>query len=111
MREYRMCLLLAIFFLTHYAKPIKSQEPGDPVAKALAEGEALRKQRDYDRALSAYRKADKLSHHTCADCFIQERDSEGILELKTYLAAPGADPKSRLEARWIIFSARSKRKT
>jgi tetratricopeptide (TPR) repeat protein len=188
MREYRICLLLAIFFLTLYAKPIKSQELSEPVAKALAEGEAFRKQRDYDRALSAYRKADKLSHHTCADCFIgmfrvdrelgnlqaalddakeavkaagedkakaaeahllrsallarmaskpndkklkeaesevrqvlvlapglaiahlnlgkilirQERDSEGILELKTYLAAPDANPKSRLEARRII---------
>ncbi|HXX21982.1 MAG TPA: redoxin family protein [Terriglobia bacterium] len=187
MRRYRI-FLLAIFFLTLYAKPIRGQQLSDPVAKALAEGEVFRKQRDYDRALSAYRKADKLSHHTCADCFIgmfrvdrelgnlqaalddikeavkaagddkskaaeahllrsallarmaskpndkklreaesevrqvlalapglavahlnlgmilirQERDSEGILELKTYLAAPDADLKARREARRII---------
>jgi len=188
MRAYRLLLPLAIFFLTLYANPIKSQELSEPAAKALAEGEAFRKQRDYERALSAYRKADKLSHHTCADCFIgmfrvdrelgnlqaalddtkeavkaagddkpkaveahllrsgllarmaskpndkklreaesevrqvlalapglaiahlglgkilirQERDSEGILELKAYLASPDTDPKSRREARRII---------
>jgi len=70
MRGYRIFLPLAIFFLTLYANPIKSQELSDPVAKVLAEGEAFRKQRDYDRALSAFRKADKLSHHTCADCYL-----------------------------------------
>jgi tetratricopeptide (TPR) repeat protein len=190
MRGCRLLLLLAIFFLILYAKPIKSQELSEPVAKALAEGEAFRKQRDYDRALSAYRKADKLSHHTCADCYLgmftvnrelgnlsaalddakqaakvagddkakaahahlvrgallahmasrpndkklkeaegeerealelapglaiarldlgkilirQERDSEGIVELKSYVAMPGIDAKSVLEARRIIVS-------
>ena len=190
MRGYRIFLPLAIFFLTLYANPIKSQELSDPVAKVLAEGEAFRKQRDYDRALSAFRKADKLSHHTCADCYLgmfmvnrelgnfsaalddtkqavkaagddkakaahahlvrgallaqmasrpndkklkeaegeerealelmpglanarvdlgkilirQERDSEGIVELKSYLAMPGIDAKSALEARRIILS-------
>ena len=187
MRRY-LLLLLAIFLFNVGMKPAKSQGPGEAVAKALADGDAFRKQRDYDRAMSAYRKADKLSHHTCAECYLgmfrvhrelgdltaaledakqavkaaggdkgkaaqahlvrsallahmaskpndkklkeaeaelrevvgltpdlalahlnlgkilirQERDDEGVVELKRYLAMPGADPKSALEARRII---------
>ena len=187
MRRYRL-FVLAIFLFTLCASPAKGQERGDPVANALAEGNDFLKQRDYDRALAAYRKGDKLSHHTCADCFLgifrvdrelgdlqaalddvkqavkaagsdqakasqahlargtllaqmawkpndkklreaesearqalalapemgiahfdlgkillrQERDSEGIVELKTYLATADVNPKSALEARRII---------
>jgi tetratricopeptide (TPR) repeat protein len=187
MPRYLFCLLL-VFIIPTCSKPARGQEQGDAVAKALADGDAFRKQRDYDRAMSAYRKADKLSHHTCADAFLgmcrlnrelgnlpaaledakqavkaagdnkseaaqahlvrstllarmaskpndkklkeaesevrevlelapnlpiahlnlgrilirQERDSEGIVELKRYLAMPGADAKSVLEARRII---------
>jgi len=41
------------------------------VAKALAQGDAFLKQRDFDNALGAYHKADKLSHHTCAECYLR----------------------------------------
>jgi thiol-disulfide isomerase/thioredoxin len=168
--------------------PATSQGQGDAISKAVAEGDGFLKQKDFDNALSAYRKGDKLSHHTCADCFLgmlrveravgnlpaalddakqavkaagddkakaaqahllrgallarmaskpndkklkeaevemrevltlapglaiahlnlgkilirQERDSEGSLELKSYLAAPDSNPKSVLEARRII---------
>ncbi len=187
MPRYLLCLLL-VFTIPTCPKPAKCQEPADAVAKALAEGDAFRTQRDDDRAMSAYRKADKLSHHTCADAFLgmcrlnrelgnlpaaledakqavkaagnnkakaaqahlvrsallarmaskpndkklreaeaevrevlelapdlpvaqlnlgkilirQERDSEGVVELKRYVAMPGADAKSVLEARRII---------
>ena len=187
MPRYLFCLLL-VFIISTCPKPAKCQEPADAVAKALAEGDAFRKQRDYDRAMSAYRKADKLSHHTCADAFLgmcrlnrelgnlpaaledakqavkaagdnkpkaaqahlvrsallarmaskpndkklreaeaevrevlelapnlpiahlnlgkilvrEERDGEGIPELKNYLASPVTDPKSVIEARRII---------
>jgi thiol-disulfide isomerase/thioredoxin len=187
MRRY-LIFFLVIFSFALCAKPAKSQEGGDRVAKTLAEGDAFRKHREYDKALSAYHKADKLSHHTCPDCYLcmfrvdrelgnlqgalddakqavkaagddkakaaqahllrsallthmaskpndkklreaeeevrqvlvlapglpiahlnlgkilirEERDSEGIDELKGYLAMPGADRKSALEARRII---------
>ncbi len=180
--------LLGIFLFTLCAKPVRSQEGGDSVADAVAEGNEFLKQKDFDKALGAFRKADKLSHHTCVDCFLgmfsadrergdlqaalddgkaavkaagndqakaaqahlvrstlltqmaakpndkklreaewevhqaldlapgltishfdlgkilirQERDSEGIVELKNYVATPGADPKLVLEARRII---------
>jgi len=189
MRRY-LIFLLAILLFIICAKPTKSQEHSDAVAKAVAQGDDYLKQKDFDNALAAYRKADKLSHHTCAECFLrmfkvdrqlgnldaalnetkeavkaagndkamaaqahlargamlaqiaskpsdkklkeaevevrqalalapglapthlilgkilirQERDSEGILELKSYLAAPNADPKSSLEARRIIVT-------
>lgn len=158
------------------------------MAQALAKGDAFLKRKDFPRALDAYRKADKLSHHACAECYLrmftverqsgdlpaalddakravkaagdnkslagqghllraallaqmagkpsdkklkeaedetrqaleldpslviahyslgtilirQERDSEGIAELKEYIAAPGTSPKNVSEARRII---------
>jgi thiol-disulfide isomerase/thioredoxin len=62
--------LLAPFLLALCALLAHSQEGADRVAKALAEGDYLLKQRDLTRALGAYHEADKLSHHTCADCFL-----------------------------------------
>jgi tetratricopeptide (TPR) repeat protein/peroxiredoxin len=187
MPRYLFCLLL-VFIIPTCTKQARGQEPAGAVARALADGDAFRKQRDYDNAMSAYRKADKLSHHTCADAFLdmcrlnrelgnlpaaledakqavkaagenkakaaqahlvrsallarmaskpndkklkeaesevrevlvlapdlpiahlnlgrilvrEERDSEGIPELKNYLASPVTDPKSVIEARRII---------
>lgn len=165
-----------------------SQENPDPVAKALAQGDAFLKEKNFPKAMDAYHKADKLSHHACVQCYIhmfalermsgdlsaalddakraanaagdnkavagqcllaratllaqmagkpsdkklkeaedetrqalaldpsqaiahyklgqilirQERDSEGIAELKIYLVAPGASPKMLEEARRMI---------
>ena len=168
--------------------PLRGQDHTDAAATLLSQGDEFLKQRDFDKAMAAYRKADKLSHHTCADCFLgmakidrqignlqgalddarqavkaagddkgraaqahlvrsallvrmsskpsdkklkdaesearealalvpnaaivrfdlgkllfrQERDTEGIEELKNFIAAPGADPKAVQEARRII---------
>lgn len=184
----RISLLLAVFMLTPNASPATGQESSDQVAQALARGDAFYKQREYDKARDAYRKADKLSHHSCAQCFLgmfrvdrqfgdlfsalddakravkaagddkptaakahmargvllaqmsgkptdkklreaedeirevlsldasdaaahfnlgeilmrQERDDEGILELKKYIAAPNADPPTVREAQLIM---------
>jgi len=158
------------------------------VAQAMAQGDAFLSHHNFEKAREAYLKGDKLSHHTCAECFLrmlladreagdmaaalddakravkaagddkavaarahiargvlltqmagkptdkklreaedelrqalvldpsqavthfnlgevlirQERDNDGILELKNYIAAPGADPKTVIEARRVI---------
>ena len=48
-----------------------AQELSAPAAQALAQGDdfALRKQ--YPEAMDAYRLADALSNHTCADCYLR----------------------------------------
>jgi len=183
-----IALLLAVFFLAAFVEPAQSQESADAVAQALAQGDAFLSHKNFDKARQAYLKADKLSHHTCGECFLrmlradrqagdlsaalddakraakaagddkvlaarahmargvllaqmsgkpsdkklreavdelhqaleldpgqamahfnlgeiliqQERDDDGILELKNYIAAPGADPKMVSEARRII---------
>jgi thiol-disulfide isomerase/thioredoxin len=49
--------------------PLAAQQ-ADPVAQALAQGDALQKRRSFDEALEAYRKADKLSHHASAPAYL-----------------------------------------
>lgn len=183
-----IAFLLAVLFLAPLAELVQGQEGADAVAQALAQGDAFFSHKNFDKARQAYLKADKLSHHTCGECFLrmlradrqagdlsaalddakravkaagddkalaarahmargvllaqmsgkpsdkklreavdelhqaleldpgqamahfnlgeiliqQERDDDGILELKNYITAPGADPKMVSEARRVI---------
>lgn len=47
-------------------QPAAAAQSNDPVAQAIAEGDAYQSRRDYEQALKSYWKADKLSHHTSA---------------------------------------------
>jgi thiol-disulfide isomerase/thioredoxin len=47
-------------------QPAPAAQSNDPVAQAIAEGDAYQSKRDYEQALKSYWKADKLSHHTSA---------------------------------------------
>jgi thiol-disulfide isomerase/thioredoxin len=51
--------------------PLAAQESADPVAQALSQGDLYASKRKYDLALDAYRKADKLSHHSSAACYLK----------------------------------------
>ena len=170
------------------APAVVAQKPPDPVAQAIAQGDLFESHKKFDLALDSYRKADSLSHHSSAHCYMkmagaerklgdsssaindskkaaklagddhslaleaylfqasllsqlagkpndkklreaedvlrqalaldskqalahfdlgvilirQERDSDGIAELKTYASLPGADPKMVSEANRII---------
>jgi thiol-disulfide isomerase/thioredoxin len=57
------------------AEPAPAQTGDNPssleVSQALAQGDASMAVRAYDKALDAYRRADKLSHHTCAICLLR----------------------------------------
>jgi thiol-disulfide isomerase/thioredoxin len=50
---------------------IVAQESSDPVAQALSQGDLYASRRKYDLALDAYHKADKLSHHSSAACYLK----------------------------------------
>jgi thiol-disulfide isomerase/thioredoxin len=41
------------------------------VQASMAQGRTFLQQRDYARAISAFEKADKISHHTCASCLLE----------------------------------------
>ena len=70
-RSARLLLLSLIAFL-----PAAAQESSDPVAQALAQGDLFESKRKYELALEAYRKADKLSHHSCAQCYLKMSNIE-----------------------------------
>jgi thiol-disulfide isomerase/thioredoxin len=53
------------------AVPMAAQEPSDPVAQALSVGDLYSSKRKYELALDAYHKADKLSHHSSAACYLK----------------------------------------
>jgi thiol-disulfide isomerase/thioredoxin len=177
-------LLLCLFCCFSVA----AQDSSDPVSQALSQGSLYESKHKYELALDAYHKADKLSHHSSAICYIkislverklgdfssaldnakhavkaagdnkslalqahlvratlltqmagkptdkklreaeeelrqtlaldsnyalthyelglvllkQDRDTEGIAELNTFLASPGADPSSLAQARRFI---------
>jgi thiol-disulfide isomerase/thioredoxin len=181
-----ICLLM--FCSAVFPWVAAAQDPVDPVKSAIAQGDLYQSKHKYELAQDAYRRADKLSHHTSADAYLklstvdrklgdfssaldeakkalkaagdnktwatqahlvhanllvqmsskpgdrklkeaeadirqalsldpskavahfnlgyillkQERDTEGISELKTYLAAPDASQTNLLEARRMI---------
>jgi len=54
-----------------FAAPVVAQESSDPVAQALSQGDLYSSKRKYELALDAYHKADKLSHHSSAPCYLK----------------------------------------
>ena len=48
-----------------------AQDPVDPVKSAIAQGDLYQSKHKYELAQDAYRKADKLSHHTSADAYLK----------------------------------------
>lgn len=62
-----VAFLLSAFLLF----PLHAQTPSDPVAQAISQGDLYQSKRKYDLALDAYRKADKLSHHSSAMCYLK----------------------------------------
>jgi thiol-disulfide isomerase/thioredoxin len=63
--------LFSLFVALVAAAPLVAQEPSDPVAQALSQGDLYSSKRKYELALDAYHKADKLSHHSSAPCYLK----------------------------------------
>jgi tetratricopeptide (TPR) repeat protein len=65
----RNTLILLIAFFTSLT--LTAQESSDPVAQAISQGDLYSSKRKYELALDAYHKADKLSHHSSAPCYLK----------------------------------------
>jgi thiol-disulfide isomerase/thioredoxin len=63
--------LLSLFTALLAAAPLVAQESSDPVAQALSQGDLYSSKRKYELALDAYHKADRLSHHSSAPCYLK----------------------------------------
>jgi thiol-disulfide isomerase/thioredoxin len=66
-RRTTLFLLVGFFAVMTLA----AQQTSDPVAQALSQGDLYASKRKYDLALDAYRKADKLAHHSSAACYLK----------------------------------------
>jgi len=64
-------LLLATVVIAPSWKAAFAQELSEEAKKEVAQGDALFQHRRYDKALEAYRKADKLSHNASAVCLLR----------------------------------------
>jgi thiol-disulfide isomerase/thioredoxin len=62
---------LILFLALFAALTLVAQESSDPVAQALSQGDLYSSKRKYELALDAYHKADKLSHHSSAPCYLK----------------------------------------
>ncbi len=72
MPRYARLFLLTLFVLL----PAAAQDASDPVTQALAQGDLYQSKRKYELAMEAYRRADKLSHHSCAQCYLKISEVE-----------------------------------
>src|SRR3989454_3417867 len=67
-----MCRTALCFVLLSFSSlPLAAQESSDPAAQALSQGDLFQSKRKYELALDAYHKADKLSHHSSAPCYLK----------------------------------------
>lgn len=62
---------LSLLLVLVIAAPLAAQQSSDAFAQAMAQGDLYLSRRKYDLALEAYHKADKLSHHTSAVCYLK----------------------------------------
>ena len=65
--------LICLIMLCSASLPwvVRAQDSADPVKSALAQGDLYQSKHKYELAQDAYRKADKLSHHTSADAYLK----------------------------------------
>src|SRR3989442_4795190 len=67
-----MCRTALCFVLLSFSSlPLAAQESSDPAAQALSQGDLYQSKRKYELALDAYHKADKLSRHSSAACYLK----------------------------------------
>ena len=73
---------LSVVFASVITVSVAAQQP-DLVAQALAQGDTYQAKKDFEKALEAYQKADKLSHHGSAIAYLKigsiERKAGGFL--------------------------------
>ena len=70
----KVVLVVVLFCAPGASSPShgKTEQPNaQEVSQALKQGDTFMSQKDYDKALEAYRHADKISHHTCAVCLLR----------------------------------------
>ncbi len=99
-----MCALVLLL-----VQPARGAQSNDPVAQAIAEGDAYQSKRNYEQALKSYWKADKLSHHSSAVALIHIALIEkkaGVLwdaasDAKKAIAAAGDDKNLQMQARLL----------
>lgn len=67
-----MARLIPCLFISILAPlSLAAQESSDPAAQAVSQGDLYSSKRKYELALDAYHKADKLSHHSSAACYLK----------------------------------------
>ncbi len=94
-----LCVVIALVIVSAAVKPGLGQSNSDAVSAALTQGDDFLKKKDFPKAMDEYRKADKLAHHVCAECYLhmfaldrQSGDLAGALEdAKRALKAAGDD--------------------
>lgn len=103
----RVALVLFLILLGSF--PVAAQQSSEPITQALAQGDVYFSKRKYDLALDAYRKADKLSHHSSAACYLKlvsvERKigdfSAALDDAKHALKVAGDDKSAALQAHLV----------
>ncbi len=81
----------------------------DPVAQALADGDLYQSKRNYELALDAYHKADKLAHHTSSEALLKialVEKKAGLLsdaanDAKKAIVAAQGNKNAELKARLV----------
>jgi|SRR5271156_3920385 len=63
-------LILALSFVVHSSRAENDKDAAS-TAQLIAAGDQLFAKKQFEKAMEAYRKADRDSHHSCAECYLR----------------------------------------
>ncbi len=101
--------VLILFLVVPTAQAAGDKNDPAAVSQLMAEGDRLVAKKQFEKAMEAFKKADKVSNHTCAECFLRLVRvnryigdlSEALDDAKHAVKAAGDDKKEAAKAHMV----------
>ncbi len=68
---FSAALILISFFILHTGRAAGDKDDAASVAPLIAQGDQFFEKKQFEKAMERYKKADKDSHHDCAECYLR----------------------------------------
>ena len=68
---FSAALILIPFLIVPAGRAAGDKDDAASVAPLIAQGDQFLAKKQFEKAMEAYKKADKNSHHTCAECYLR----------------------------------------
>lgn len=109
MRRLSVLSAMVLLYCAVSPRHAAANKDAASAAQLIAEGDKLVERKQFEKAMEAYKKADKVSNHTCAECFLRMvrvnkytgNLSEALDDAKHAVKAAGDDKKEAAKARMV----------